>query len=182
MSQVNATREPWVIRHGTVEDLAGICAIYNHYVEHTVVTFDVLPWEIQERTAWMEKFTVDGRFQIFVAERGGRIIGYAYSGSFRERPAYDITVESTVYLAPGEERQGLGRRLYGTLLPRLRVLGVRNVIGGVTLPNPGSVALHESFGFRHVGTMPKVGKKHDRYWDVGWWQLDLTELAVGAGA
>ncbi|MDF1838476.1 MAG: GNAT family N-acetyltransferase [Planctomycetota bacterium] len=170
--------EPWVIRHGTPEDLAGICEIYNHYVHHSVATFDLHPWEVKEKRDWMAQFKREGRSQMFVAERAGQIIGYAYSGPFRERPAYDITAETTVYLAPGEGGQGLGRRLYGTLIPRLKALGLHRLIAGVTLPNPASVALHESFGFESVGVMSQVGIKMDRYWDVGWWQLRLKEIDV----
>jgi phosphinothricin acetyltransferase len=173
---------PCVIRHGCLGDLQGICEIYNHYVHHSVVTFDLNPWDVEQQTPWMQKFNAEGRFQIFVAERSGTIIGYSYSDSFRTRPAYDITAETTVYLAPGEGGKGLGRKLYATLIPRLEALGLHRLIAGVTLPNPASVALHESFGFEHVGTMSEVGIKMDRHWDVGWWQKRLSGKAAGGSA
>ncbi|MCA9000849.1 MAG: N-acetyltransferase [Planctomycetes bacterium] len=174
--------EPWTLRHATAGDLPGVCEIYNHYVEHSVVTFDLEPWKVEHKRAWMSQFQTEGRCQMFVAEREGRIVGYAYSGPFRDRPAYDITVETTVYLAPDAVGQGLGRRLYGTLIPRLRALNLRSVIAGVTLPNTASVALHESFGFRHVGTMGRVGLKHGKLWAVGWWQLEFPGMPGEEGA
>lgn len=176
-SELKSDGEPWVIRHGEPADLEGICTIYNHYVEHSVATFDLHPWKVEDKRDWMAQFKRAGRSQIFVAERDGRILGYAYSGPFRERPAYDITAETTVYLAPDAAGQGLGRKLYGTLIPRLKALGLHRLIAGVTLPNPASVGLHESFGFEHCGTMSQVGIKKDRYWDVGWWQMRIAEAA-----
>ena len=170
---------PWVLRRGHMDDLPGILEIYNHYVAHSVATFDLEPLDFEQRRPWMEQFGSEGRSQMFVAERAGIIIGYAYSGAFRERKAYDTTAEVTVYVAPGEGGQGLGRLLYGTLIPRLEALGLHRLIAAVTLPNPASAALHESLGFERVGTMSEVGYKMDRYWDVGWWEKKLNTEAPG---
>ncbi len=165
---------PWTIRRGRLDDLPGILEIYNHYVLTSVVTFDLQPLGLEERKPWMERFKEQGPLQIFVAERDGQVLGFAYSGSFRERKAYDTTAETTVYLTPDAVGQGLGRALYDALLPCLQAAGLHRLIAGVTLPNPGSVALHEACGFEYVGTMSEVGCKMNRYCDVGWWEKRLN--------
>ncbi len=173
---------PWTIRHGRLEDLPGILEIYNHYVLNSAATFDLEPFGLEARIPWMEQFGQEGRFQMFVAVHAGQVLGYAYSGSFRERKAYDTSVEATVYLAPDAVGLGLGRALYDALLPRLQAFGLHRVIAGITLPNPGSIALHEACGFEHVGTMSEVGSKMGRYWDVGWWEKRLDGGKSNAGA
>ncbi|HTI35288.1 MAG TPA: GNAT family N-acetyltransferase, partial [Miltoncostaea sp.] len=87
--------------------------------------------------------------------------------------AYRWAAETAVYVDPGHHRRGVGRRLYAALLAQLREQGVRTACAGITLPNPGSVALHESMGFAPVGVFRRVGWKHGAWHDVGWWQIDL---------
>ncbi len=164
---------PYDIRHAQPTDLAGVLAIYNHYVEHTPITFDLEVQSEEQKRPWFESFATSGRHQFLVAERDGHILGYAYTGTFRDRAAYDETVECTVYLAPGQEGQGMGRALYARLFDAVRDQGVHRIIAGATLPNPASVALHESFGFERVGVYSEVGFKFDRYWDVIFWEKRL---------
>ena len=108
-----------------------------------------------------------------VFEEHGEVLGYAYASPWRVRPAYRYAVESSVYLAPGATGRRLGQQLYRCLFEALRALGLHSVIGGVALPNPASVALHESLGFRKVAHFEQVGWKHGRWVDVGYWQLQL---------
>ena len=95
------------------------------------------------------------------------------SGQWKARAAYARTVESSIYLADAARGRGLGKRLYGELIARLRERGIHVVIGGVSMPNAASVALHESFGFKPIGAFREVGWKLGRWIDVGYWQLLL---------
>lgn len=160
-----------MIRNATVEDAGAICAIYNHYVAETTVTFEtaaVSPEVMSERIA-----EVTANFPWLIFEEGGEVGGYAYATRWRPRAAYRHSVESTVYLAPHFQRRGVGTALYAELIQRLRALGVHQIIGGAALPNPGSVALHERLGFRKVAHFAEVGRKFDRWIDVCYWQLGL---------
>jgi L-amino acid N-acyltransferase YncA len=113
-----------------------------------------------------------------VAEDADGIAGYAYAARFHPRSAYRWSVEVSVYLAEDARGRGLGRRLIATLLERLRERGFVNAFAGTTLPNPASVALFESFGFRKIAHWDEVGFKLGSWHDVGWWQLKLQEPAV----
>jgi phosphinothricin acetyltransferase len=161
------------VRRATRDDLPAIVAIYNPYVRETAITFDLEEVTLEQRTAWFQQFDATGRHQIFVAEVDGAVVGYAHSGPFRGKAAYDPSVECTVYLAPDAKGNGIGRALYTDLFAALREEDVRRVIAGITLPNPASIALHERFGFTRVGVMTEVGRKFDRYHDVVWMELAL---------
>jgi len=137
------------------------------------VTFDIEPRTLEQRQAWFDNFAPNGRHQCFVAARGGQPIGWACSGRFKDRAAYDTSVETSIYLAPGEVGKGLGRRLYQTLFEALAGEDVHRAFGGITLPNEASVGLHLAMGFSHVGTYREVGRKFGRFWDVGWYGLAL---------
>lgn len=108
-----------------------------------------------------------------VAERGGRVVGYAYAGIHRSRKAYQWTAEVTAYVDRTVQRTGLGRLLYTELFDRLRRRGFRLLVAGITLPNDASVGMHEALGFEPVGVYRNIGWKTGQWWDVGWWQLDL---------
>lgn len=157
------------IRRAEPADLPALLAIYNHYVVNTPVTFDLEPRTSEQRQAWLDGFAGCGPHQCFVAARDGTAIGCACPGKFKERAAYATSVETSVYLAPGEIGLGLGRRLYQTLFAALTSEEVHRLFAGIALPNPASVGLHEALGFTHVGTFAEVGRKFDRYWDVAWY-------------
>lgn len=164
-----------MIRSATPADADAICAIYNHYVRHTVVTFEEVPVEtaeMQQRIA-----DVQARFPWLVAEEHGHLVGYAYAARWRVRSAYRFSVESTVYLAPDQGGRGWGTRLYTDLLGRLETAGIHAVMGGIALPNAASVALHEKLGFRKVAHFEAVGWKQRRWIDVGYWQRTLNPAA-----
>jgi L-amino acid N-acyltransferase YncA len=108
-----------------------------------------------------------------VAEVDGAIAGYAYGSRHRERDAYRWAADVSVYVAPDHRRRGVARSLYVVLLERLTGQGLRVACAGIALPNPASVALHESLGFRPVGVYRRIGFKLGQWWDVGWWQLAL---------
>lgn len=154
-------------------DVAPACRLTNHFIEHTAVHFGLTPQTEQEFDAMWASGRE--RFPWVAAEIGGAFAGYAKAGSWRAREAYAPTAEVTVYVDPAFHRRGVGRALYADLIARLRTAGFHSAVGGITLPNPASVALHESMGFRAVGVFREVGRKFDRWHDTGWWQLMLRE-------
>ena len=161
------------IRRGEAGDLPDIVEIINHYIEHTPITFDVVPFTVATRRGWFEQFSDAGRHQLFVAEREGRVIGWACSGPFREKAAYETTAETGIYAAPDEVGKGLGTRLYERLLGALAGEDLRRLVAGITLPNEASVRLHERMGFQRVGVFHENGRKLGLYWDVAWYERPL---------
>ncbi len=162
-----------VIRRARMRDLESLTEIYNHYVVHTPVTFDVEPFTAEARRPWLEQFADAGRYQLFVAEEAGAVVGYAGSMRFRPKPAYGTSFETTIYLRPECTGRGLGKVLYARLFYALRGVDAHRALAGITLPNDASVALHKSLGFTPVGTYSEVGRKLGRYWDVLWLEKRL---------
>lgn len=154
-------------------DLAATTALYNHYVEAGPVTFDVRKLSQAEREPWFRGFAAEGPHRLFVLEEDGRLQGYAGSMPFRPKPAYSTSVETTIYLAPDRLGRGYGVRLYGALFDALADENLHRALAGITLPNQASIRLHERFGFRRAGVFSEVGRKHDRYWDVAWYEKRL---------
>ena len=168
-----------MIRPATEEDLASIGAIYAHYVEHSVATFDMEPLAPEVwRGRWEAAREAGHPWR--VAELGDAIAGYATASTFRPKAAYRSTVETTVYLRPDTVGRGLGRPLYGNLLAAAAAGPFHLAVAGITLPNPGSAALHDALGFTRVGTFTEIGHKHGAWRDVGWWQLPLDSLTESA--
>jgi L-amino acid N-acyltransferase YncA len=160
------------IRPATPLDAARICAIYNHYVTTTTVSFEEDPVSEQDMAQRIADVGAAG-LPWLVLEVDGALAGYAYATKWRVRPAYRFSVESTVYLDKDCTGRGLGRILYGALLDELRKRDLRLVIGGIAQPNEGSVGLHEALGFRKVAHFSEVGMKFGRWLDVGYWELKL---------
>jgi L-amino acid N-acyltransferase YncA len=158
-------------------DAAACAEIYAPHVEGSAVSFDELAPDAAAMRGRMERIVATHAW--LVAEREGRVVGYAYAYPFQERPAYRWTVGVSVYVAPGEQGRGLGRALYAALFDRLRERGFRMAHAGITLPNEASVALHESFGFKQIGVNREVGWKHGAWRDVGWWQMELRPAGEG---
>lgn len=153
-------------------DAAAIAAVYAPAVQHTPASFELAPPDEREISSRM----VSG-LPWFVARRGSAVVGYAYAGPHRARPAYRWAVDCSVYLSATEQGRGTSRLLYVQLLDELRRLGYVQAFAGITLPNPPSVGLHEAMGFCPVGVHRRVGFKLGRWHDVGWWQLSLVEPA-----
>ena len=158
-----------MLRTCTPADASQICGIYNHYVAETVVTFEEAPVQVEDMARRIANVTA--RFPWLVCELDGRICGYAYASSWKERSAYRHSVESTVYLAPQMMGQGIGTRLYSALLDAMRAAQVHCAVGGIALPNAASVALHEKLGFKKVAHFQEVGWKLNKWVDVGYWQI-----------
>ena len=160
------------LRTATAADADAIAAIYNHYVAHTVVTFEEEPVSANEMRRRMDDVFASS-LPWLVAESDGRIGGYAYATKWKARSAYRFSVEITVYLADGLGKQGLGSRLYEELFRRLKGQGIHAAIGGIALPNFASVALHEKFGMRKVAHFEQVGFKFGKWVDVAYWERIL---------
>lgn len=161
------------IRHLHPADYTDLVAIYNHYIEHTAITFDIEPYTVSTRTPWFEQFSPGTRHVCLVAEVNNRVVGYANSAKFRSKAAYATSVESSVYLHPEQMGSGLGSRLYGALFDYLGGQDVHRVYAGVTLPNDASVRLHERMGFAPCGLFREVGYKFEQFWDVQWFEKPL---------
>jgi L-amino acid N-acyltransferase YncA len=160
------------VRAATLEDAAAITAIYNPYIQQTVITFEeelITAADMQQR---MSEYISKG-LPWLVVEDAGQILGYAYAGPWHKRSAYRFSVESSVYLKMELGGQGYGTALYTALLDLLRAAGIRSVIGGIALPNEASVRLHERFGFQKAAHYSRVGYKFGQWLDVGYWQLQL---------
>lgn len=160
-----------LLRAATDDDVADIAAIYDEQVRDGISTFDLDP---PPATYWRHLLLSTRPGDHFlVADDEGRVVGFAYAGTYRPRPGYRLTRETSVYLAQGARGRGLGRRLYDELVSRLRTDGMHVALALVALPNPASVRLHEACGFEHLGTMREVGRKFDRWLDTAWFQLIL---------
>jgi phosphinothricin acetyltransferase len=160
-----------VIRDAQAADAAACAAIYAPYVTGTAVTFESEPPGPAEMAGRIE--AAQRRHAWLVAEADGGVIGYAYGGPHRTRPAYRWTCEVSIYLEPGRRRAGAGRALYGALLDRLAARGIRTVVAGMTMPNEASAGLHAALGFEPVGTYRRIGWKLGAWHDVAWVQRTL---------
>jgi L-amino acid N-acyltransferase YncA len=160
-----------MIRTATTEDAEAICAIYNHYVLESTITFEeaaVIPAEMANR--------IDDTLQSLpwlVSEDRAAVHGFAYASAWKGRCAYRHSAEVTVYLDPKFTHRGIGSQLCEGLLAGLRERKFHAAMGGIALPNAASIALHERLGFHKVGHFEQVGRKFDRWIDVGYWQLLL---------
>ena len=149
-------------------DLPRLTEIYNHYIVHTPITFDIETYTVEKRQSWFDQFGERGRHRLMVAEENGLVLGYAGTMRFRPKAAYDTTVELTIYCAQEAVGKGVGSRLYSALFEALKNEDINRYVAGYTLPNAASAALHEHFGFQPVGIFTQVGRKFGRYWDVAW--------------
>jgi phosphinothricin acetyltransferase len=162
-----------VIRPAHAADAPGCLEIYAPIVTDSAVSFETEVPPAGEFAARIERTLRD--YPWLVAEAGGRIAGYAYACRHRERAAYRYPAEVSAYVAADRRRLGTGRVLYTELFGILRRQGYCNALAGITLPNPASVAFHESLGFAPVGVYHRTGYKLGRWHDVGWWELRLRE-------
>jgi phosphinothricin acetyltransferase len=158
------------VRPALLADLPALTALYNHYIVHTPITFDVKTYEPEQRRPWFDDHAAAGRYRLLVADDRGDVVGYASTSRWRPKPAYDTTVESSVYVRHDAVGRGIGRQLYDALFDAIADEHVHAIVAGVALPNAASIALHERVGFRQVGVFREVGLKFGRFWDVCWLQ------------
>jgi L-amino acid N-acyltransferase YncA len=168
------------IRDGDGRDAPACAEIYAPHVEASPVSFEERAPESAEMAARIERYGASHAW--LVAEREGRVVGYAYATAFNERPAYRWSASASVYVAEEARGSGVGRSLYEALLVRLRERGFRMACAGITLPNEASVTLHESLGFEQTGLNREIGWKEGAWRDVGWFQLELAPAGEGPPA
>jgi L-amino acid N-acyltransferase YncA len=161
------------VRAAKQDDAAAVAEIYAPYVRDTTVTFEVDPPEADVMARRISSALE--MYPWLVAENSeGQVVGYAYAGRHRERPAYRWTIDTTIYIDRAHRRAGVGTRLYMSLLDILRGQGFRSAFAEIVLPNPGSVGLHERMGFKEIGIHHDVGFKLESWCDIGYWRLGLT--------
>jgi phosphinothricin acetyltransferase len=168
---------PLEIRPAVVADLPFITEIYAHEVRFGTATFELVSPDLAEMTRRFDAL-MDGGFPYFVAVLDGRVVGYAYAGPYRPRPAYRFTVENSLYLQPAIHRRGIGRQLLQRLISECAACGFRQMIAVIgDSANTASVGVHSRCGFQMIGTHPNVGLKFGR-----WLDTVMMQLALGEGA
>jgi phosphinothricin acetyltransferase len=165
------------IRPATEADLPSVTEIYQHAVLYGTATFELIPPDLAEMTRRF-KALMDGGFPYFVGALEGRVVGYAYAGPYRPRPAYRFTVENSVYLRPAIHRRGIGLQLMLRLISECEARGYRQMIAVIgDSANAGSIGVHTKTGFQMIGTHPDVGLKFGR-----WLDTVMMQRALGEGA
>ncbi len=163
------------IRIARDEDAAAIHAIYAPSVLDGVATFETgLPGVGAMRERLRARLQ---HYPWLVWEEAGEVLAYAYAGRFRERAAYDWIAETSIYVRANAHRRGIARRLYGGLLDVMRLQGITQAVGVITLPGTASMAMHEAMGFTPAGVWRQCGYKLGQWWDVGVWQKELQPAA-----
>jgi L-amino acid N-acyltransferase YncA len=166
------------IRSATEADLPFVTGIYTHAVLHGTATFELIPPDLAEMTRRFRAL-MDGGFPYLVASLDGRVVGYAYAGPYRPRPAYRFTVENSVYLDPSIHRRGIGLGLMQRLIAECEARGYRQMIAVIgDSANTGSIGVHTKTGFTMIGTHPNVGLKFGRWLDTVMMQRPLGEGAA----
>jgi phosphinothricin acetyltransferase len=164
-----------MIRIARAEDATAIHAIYAPSVSAGVATFETeLPGVDAMRARLRTRLQ---HYPWLVWEDAGEVLAYAYAGRFRERAAYDWIAETSIYVHADAQRRGIARQLYGVLLDAMRLQGITQAVGVITLPGTASVAMHEAMGFISAGVWRQCGYKLGQWWDVGVWQKELQPAA-----
>jgi len=161
-----------MIRDVQLSDAARIAEIYNYYIENTIITFEkdiIDEAEIKRRITGI----ATKKFPYIVCEHDGIVIGYAYLNNWRSRVAYDITLETSIYLDHQATGSGIGYILYKELIQQARNINLHSLIGVISLPNPASQKLHKQLGFQLIGNFKESGTKFNQLIDVEFWQLML---------
>jgi phosphinothricin acetyltransferase len=162
------------VRSASLDDLAALTEILNHYIIHTHITFDVHPSAPEQRVPWFHEHSDGKRYRMMVACDGqGGVLGYASTGRFRSKEAYETTVEASVACHPDAVGRGLGTLLYGALFEAIADQDIHRIVAGIAQPNHASNALHQRFGFKAIGSFTEVGRKFEKYWDVMWMERPL---------
>ena len=162
------------IRLAQESDLLTLTEIYNYYIENTAATFYTEPFTVEQRRAWYAGYASTGPYKLLVLEIDGQAAGYASSSPYRRDPAFQQSIETSIYLAPALTGKGYGKPLYQSLFRELREEELHRAYAGIALPNEASVKLHLSLGFREVGIFSEYAMKFGRYWSSMWLEKELS--------
>jgi phosphinothricin acetyltransferase len=168
------------IRPGLLSDLPRLTEIHNHYVLNTHIVFELRPYTVEQRVSWFQEHNDGRRYRLLVAEDAqAGVLGYACTGRFRPKEAYQTTVEVSIACSPDAIGKGIGKQLYQALFATLAGEDIHRIVAGIAQPNVASNALHERFGFQRIGTFSGVGRKFGKYWDVMWMERPLVFAKSG---
>lgn len=159
------------LREAEYKDLPAILAIYNEVVKTSAVTFDLKVQTVAEREEWFFGFNEDHPFLVATAE--GKVIGYGYLATFRKKPAYSRTVESSIYVDHAFRRKGVAQLLMKALIRKAKALGHHVIVAGIANDSKPSAELHRKLGFEKIGCFKEVGHKFGEWQDVCFYQLIL---------
>jgi len=162
-----------MIRDYIESDATLIAAIYNHYIKHTVITFEEVEINPTEMAARIS--SIQSQFPFLVYENASVIMGYAYANKWKDRSAYRHTAEVTIYMHPDYVGKKIGQQLYAELLRQLKEKNYRVLLACIAIPNSASVGLHEKFGFTQAAEFKEVGFKFNQWLDVGYWSKKLIQ-------
>ncbi|HDK7909220.1 TPA: N-acetyltransferase [Staphylococcus aureus] len=163
-----------MIRCAKKEDLNAILAIYNDAIINTTAVYTYEPQTIDERIAWFETKQRNHE-PIFVFEENGSVLGFATFGSFRPWPAYQYTIEHSIYVDASARGKGIASQLLQHLIVEAKAKGYRTLVAGIDTSNEASIKLHQKFNFKHAGTLTNVGYKFDYWLDLAFYELDLKD-------
>lgn len=161
------------IRDAGHDDLAAMLAIYNHAVLHTTASYDYQPRSAQRQQAWFAAKQEAG-LPVLVAERGGRVAGFASYGPFRNWDGYRFTAENAVYVDEAFRRQGIASALLARLLEQAAAQGLHLMVAAIDAANAGSIELHRRLGFQEAGVLREAGLKFDRWLDLAFMTCRLA--------
>ncbi len=163
-----------MIRHAEQKDLPYILSIYNDAIINTTAVYSYEPHTLAMREEWFAQKMADG-YPVIVFEKDERAVGFATYGPFRPWPAYQYTVEHSIYIDPAYHRQGIAKELLQAIINLAKEQQYKTMVAGIDADNQGSIALHKKFGFEHTGTLQKVGYKFERWLDLAFYQLLFEE-------
>jgi L-amino acid N-acyltransferase len=158
------TKPNLATRLATLDDAEPTRQIYNHEVQTSTVTFDIVPRSLEEQRAWLAARS--GAYAVIVAEEGDTLVGFASLSRYKEKPAYSTSVEDSIYVHPDHQGKGIGKLLLGELLDVATTHGFHAVFARIVDGHEASIGLHRAFGFDVVGTEREVGRKFGRWLDI----------------
>jgi phosphinothricin acetyltransferase len=161
------------VRSATLGDSESLMALQNHYIESSFATFDEAPRTRVDVEKWIEKFSATGPYRLVVAEHNGQLLGFASSQKYRDHPAFRMTIETSIYTAPGFSGRGVGSLMYARLFSTLSNQGLHRAVVGIALPNEASVKLHRKFGFHEIGIFDQYAQKNGQFISSVWMQREL---------
>ena len=181
MRETAAAALPFALRAAKESDVAAIAALYEHYVRTSLATFDLVPPTIEEMARRRSDAFAAGLPFLVATDGSGRLLGFAYAGYFRPRPAYRFTVEDSIYVAPAVTRHGIGKALLARVIDEAAAAGFRQMIAMIgDSANAASIGLHEQAGFARAGLLAAAGFKLGRWIDCVIMQRQLGEGSATA--